>query len=161
MSSCDLFQRRFSHREPLLKTAAEHSEQESVPQRKADLSQKSESILPIDSLLPVLYAENVLTEYEYNQLLPTPLTLLTRNCRLMKYLAGKEPSALSRTLSILSRPEHQDYQFLREILQDIFGCKRNEEEGIHRTMNDFPQHGREHNSVEQEVNTVVITILSV
>ena len=135
--------------------AAEHSERESVPQRKADLRQKLESSFPLDALLLELRAENVLTDYEHEQLVPTPLTLSVRNRNFLDYLAGKDPSAISSTLSILGHPRHQEYQYLGELLKELYNYVEDEGEGMHGKASDVPQQDMESTNGDEEVNTFV------
>ena len=114
--------------------APERSEHESVPQRKADLRRKLESSFPLDALLPALHAENVLTDHELEQLVPTPLTLLVRNRIFLDYLAVKDPVAIGCTLSILSRSELQECQYIMDMFKELFDYKADEGEGMHRKV---------------------------
>ena len=138
--------------------AAEHSEYESVPLRKADLRQKLESNFPLDALLPELRVENVLTDYEHKQLVPTPLTLLMRNRNFLDYLAVKDPSAISSTLSILGHPRHQEYQYLGELLKELYDYVKDEGEGMHGKASHVLQQDMESTNGDKEVNTFVYDI---
>lgn len=133
--------------------AADYNGGESVLQWKAKSKQKLESGLPLDALLPALHVENVLTDYEYKQLLPTPLTLVARNHTFLEYLGSKELSAVRRTLSILSRPEHQEYRHLVEILKELFGYEEDEEQRMHGNVNHFTRLENGHSSGDKEVGT--------
>ena len=87
---------------------------------RADLRQQFAACFPLDALLPTLHVGNVLTDFEFAQLLPTPRsTLVDRNHRFLEYL-DKNPSAASRTLSILTRPEHLDYRSFEKMLRELF-----------------------------------------
>ena len=91
------------------KMAAKYIEGEAQRER-ADLKQQFAASFPLDELLPTLLVENVLTDFEFTQLLPTPRsTVAERNHRFLEYL-DKNPSAVSLTLSILARPEHLDHR---------------------------------------------------
>ena len=128
----------------------------------AGCKQKLESGLPLDALLPALHAENVLTDYEYKQLIPTPLTLVGRNQRFLRYLASKEPSVLRCTFMIFGRPEYQEYQELREMLREFFEYEEEEEEeeeGMHLAENSLTQLENDHSSCNKEVCTLLQTTL--
>ena len=114
----------------LLKMAANDvGRSESVPKRPrissvhsetTDLRQRLESSFPLDALLPALHDENVLTDYEFKQLLPTPQTaVVERNRNFLEYLANKDPSATEKTLSILYRHECESYGYFGEMLRQL------------------------------------------
>ena len=87
---------------------------------------------PLDALLPALriHVGNVLIDFEFAQLLPTPRsTVVDRNHRFLEYL-DKNPSAASLTLSILTRPEHLFYQHFGEMLHELFGVETEDGEGL-------------------------------
>ena len=93
---------------------------------RADLRQQFAASFPLDELLPILLVENVLTNFEFAQLLPTPRsTLVDRNHRFLEYL-DKNPSAVSLTLFILARPEHLFYRHFEEILRELFDAEEQE-----------------------------------
>ena len=117
----------------------------------SDSRQKFISGFPLDAFLPTLHAENVLTDYEYNQLVPTPLTLVVRNRNFLDYLGSKEPSILRHTLSILSRSEHEEYQYFVEMLKELHDHEKDEEEGMGKHFGGTPQLGDEDSSSPKEV----------
>ena len=93
------------------KMAAKYIEGEAQSER-ADLKQQFAAMasFSLDELLPAPHVGNVLTDFEFAQLLPTPRsTVAERNHRFLEYL-DKNPSAASLTLSILARPEHLDHR---------------------------------------------------
>ena len=148
----------------LLKMAAnEVGRSESVPKRprissvhseRADLRQRLESSFPLDALLRTLHEENVLTDYELEQLLPTPQTaLVDRNRNFLNCLANKDPTAVSDTLSILLRPEYEPYGYFGEMLRQLFGVEE-EGEGMRGKTSRKPQQGGERGSGAKEVSTL-------
>ena len=93
---------------------------------RANLRQQVAASFPLDALLPALHVGNVLTDFEFAQLLPTPRsTLVDRNHRFLDYL-DKNPSAASLTFSILARPEHLFYRHFEEILRELFDVEEQE-----------------------------------
>ena len=107
--------------------AAEFVEEE-AQRENVDLRQQFAVSFPLDELLPTLLVENVLTNFEFAQLLPIPRsTVADRNHRFLEYL-DKNPSAASLTLSILERPQYMDYVSFWEMLRELFGVE-NEEDG--------------------------------
>ena len=97
---------------------------------RAVLRQQVAASFPLDALLPTLHVGNVLTDFEFAQLLPTPRsTLVDRNHRFLEYL-DKNPSAASLTLSILTRPEHLFYRHFGEMLRELFGVETEDGEGL-------------------------------
>ena len=139
---------------------------ESVPKRPrissvhseiADLRQRLESSFPLDALLRTLNEENVLTDYEFKQLFPIPqmqCTLVDRNRKFLDYLAKKDPTAVSDTLSILLRPEYEPYGYFGEMLRQLFGVEEKEGEGMRGKTSRKPQHGGEHGSGAKEVSAL-------
>ena len=112
----------------------------SVHSETADLRQRLESSFPLDALLPTLHLENVLTDYEFNQLLPTPQSALVhRNRRFLDYLGNKDPSTISDTLSVLFRPEYETYGYFGEMLRQLFGVEGKEREGMRENTSHKPQ----------------------
>ena len=70
--------------------------------------------------------ESVLTNVELAQLLPTPRsTVVDRNHMFLEYL-DKNPSAVSLTLSILTRPEHLGHRSFEEMLRELFDVEEEE-----------------------------------
>ena len=120
--------------------------------RRADLEEEFTSSLQLDALLPTLHAEDVLTDYEYKQLLPTPLTLVERNHRFLEYLGSTDPSALRRTLFILGRSKHQGHRYLGEILKKLFGLEGEEDGWMRGNANNVLQQGLQRSSRDKEVN---------
>ena len=105
--------------------AAKYIEGEAQRER-ADLKQQFAASFPLDELLPTLLVENVLTNFEFTQLLPTPRsTVAERNHRFLEYL-NKNPSAVSLTLSILARTEHLDHRSFEEMLRELFDVEEQE-----------------------------------
>ena len=135
--------------------ATKHYGVESVDSGRADLRQRLESNFLLDAFLPVLYLENVLTDYEFKQLLPIPQpALVDRNRKFLDYLANKDPTTVSNTLSILFRPEYEPYRHFGEMLQQLFHVDRKREEGMHGKTSRKPQHGEERGSGAKEVSTL-------
>ena len=107
--------------------AAEDVGIESTPKRprlsadhavESDLRRRLESSFPLDALLPELHTRNVLTDDEFTQLLPTPQsTLVDRNRKFLDYLANKDHSAVSDTLSVLFRHQYEPYGYFGEMLR--------------------------------------------
>ena len=105
------------------KMAAKYIEGEAQRER-ADLRQQFAAIFPLDEPLPTLLVENVLTNFEFAQFLPTPRsTVADRN---HGFLVDKKPSAVSLTLSILARPEHLDHPSFEEMLREVFDVEEQE-----------------------------------
>ena len=125
-SDCDVLYSPSSPHGQSFEVATEDSE------CKPDMKQTLISGFPLDALLPTLHAENVLTDYEYTQLLPTPLTLEERNHRFLEYLSSKDPCALRCSLSVLSCPEHQEHQHYLEMLMGLYGSMEDEEGSMNR-----------------------------
>ena len=112
-----------------------------------------EASFPLDAVLPELHAKNVLSDYEFSQLLPTPQSaLVDRNRKFFDYLAHKDPSAANDTLSILSRDE--TYGYFGEILCQLFGAEGKEGEGMRGRKSRGPQQGGERGSGAKEVSTL-------
>ena len=127
----------------------------SVHSESADLRQRLESSFPLDALLRTLHEENVLTDYEFKQLFPIPqCTLVDRNRKFLDYLANKDPTAVSDTLSILLRPEYEPYEYLGEMLRQLFGVEGKEGEGMRRKTSRKPQQGGERGSGAKKVSTL-------
>ena len=109
--------------------AAKGVEGEACSER-AVLKQQVAASFPLDVLLPALHVGNVLSNFEFAQLLPTPRsTLADRNHRLLEYL-DKNPSAASLTLSILTHPEHLFYRHFGEMLHELFGVETQDGESL-------------------------------
>ena len=113
-----------------------------------------EASFPLDAVLPELHAKNVLSDYEFSQLLPTPQSaLVDRNRKFFYYLAHKDPSTFNDTLSsILSRDEIDGYY--RENLRQLFGAEGKEGEGMRGRTSRGPQQGGESGSGGKEVSTL-------
>ena len=127
---------------------------ESVCTENSNLRQKLESSFPLDALLPELHARNVLTDYEFTQLLPTPQSaLVDRNRKFLHYLANKGPSAVSDTLSVLFRHQYDAYGYFGEMLREVFGAEGEEGEGMREKTSRKPQQGGERGSGAKEVST--------
>ena len=125
-----------------------------VDTERSDLRQRLESSFPLDAFLRELHAKNVLTDYEFEQLCPTPQSdVVDRNRKFLDYLANKDPSAVSDTLSVLS--SHK-YEAFGEMLRQLFGAEGGGE-GIRRRTRCKPkqrkrkQQGKRGRGV-QEVN---------
>ena len=82
------------------------------------------------------------------------LTLVDRNRKFLDYLANKNPSAVSDTLSILFRPEFESYEYLGEMLRQLFGVEGKEGEGTRGKTSRKPQQGGERGSGAKEVSTL-------
>ena len=120
---------------------------------QSDLRRRLESSFPLDALLPDLHARNVLTDYEFTQLLPTPQSaVVDRNRKFLDYLANKGPSAVSDTLSVLFRHQYEAYQYFGEMLREVFGAEGEEGEGIRGKTSRKPQQGGERGSGTKEVS---------
>ena len=110
---------------------------------------------PLDALLPELHAKNVLTDYEFTQLLPTPQsTLVDRNRKFLDYLANKGPSSVSETLSVLFRHQYEAYGYFGDMLRQVFSAKGNEGKGMRGKTSRKPQQGGERSSDVKEVSTL-------
>ena len=128
---------------------------EPIHSETADLREWFESSFPLDALLPVLLVENVLTVKELVQLHPTSQSdLADRNRKFLEYLANKDPSAISNTLSVLFRPEYQTYRSFGENLRQLFGVEGKEGEGTRGKTSRKPQQGGERGSGAKEVSTL-------
>ena len=149
----------------LLKMAANDvGRSESVPKRprissvhseRADLRQRLESSFPLDAFLRTLHEENVLTDYEFKQLLPTPQTALVgRNRNFLNCLANKNPSFVRDTLSILYRHECESYGYFGDMLRQFFGVEGKEGEGMRGKTSRKPQQGGECGSGAKEVSAL-------
>ena len=149
----------------LLKMAANDvGRSESVPKRPrissvhsetTDLRQRLESSFPLDALLPALHEKNVLTNYELEQLLPTPQTaVVDRNRNFLDYLANKDPSAVRGTLSVLYRHECESYGYFGEMLRQLFGVEGKEGEGTRGKTSRKPQQGGQRGSGAKKVSTL-------
>ena len=134
---------------------------ESVPKRPrissvysetTDLRQRLETSFPLDALLPALHEESVLTDYELEQLLPTPQTAVDRNRKFFQYLANKDPSSVRGTLSVLYRHECESYGYFGEMLRQLFGVEAKEGEGTRGKTSRKPQQGGERGSGAKEVS---------
>ena len=144
--------------------AKEVGRSESVPKRPrissvhsetTDLRQRLESSFPLDALLRTLHDENVLTDYEFKQLLPTPQTaVVERNRKFLQYLANKDPSAVRATLSVLYRHECESYGYFGEMLRQLFGVDGKEGEGTRGKTSRNPQQGGERGSGAKMVSTL-------
>ena len=120
-----------------------------------DLRRRLESSFPLDALLPELHTKNVLTDYEFTQLLPTPQSaVVDRNRKFLDYLANKGPSAVSDTLSVLSLPEYEAYGHFGEMLREVFGAEGEEGEGMRGKTSRKPQQGGKRVSGAKEVSTL-------
>ena len=105
--------------------AAEDVGIESAPKRprlladhdvESDLRRRLESNFPLDALLPELHTKNILTDYEFTQLLPTPQSaVMYRNRKFLDYLDSKGPLAVSDTLSVLFRYQYGAYGYFGEM----------------------------------------------
>ena len=134
--------------------AASVRTKKSVRTEKSNLKQKLESSFPLDALLPELHAKDVLTDYEFTQLLPAPQSaLVDRNHKFLDYLANKDSSAVSGTLSVLFRHQYEAYGYFGEMLRQVFGAEE-EGEGMRGKTSCKPQQGGEHSSDAKEVNTL-------
>ena len=96
--------------------------------RRAQLREKLECSFPIDDLLSKMYAANVLTFYEFEEIKSTP-NFVKRNSTFFDYLGRKEAMAIHLTLGILSKSEYVTYHYLGEILRELFGVRGTEYEG--------------------------------
>ena len=144
--------------------AAEDVGIESAPKRlrlsddraiETDLRRRLESTFPLDALLPELHTKNVLTDYEFTQLLPTPhSTLVDRNRKFLDYLSNKGHSAVNDTLSVLFRHQYEAYRYFGEMLRQVFGAEGKEGEGMRGKTSRKPQQGGERVSGAQEVSTL-------
>ena len=122
---------------------------------QSDLRRRLESSFPLDALMPELHAKNVLTDYEFTVLLPTPQsTLVDRNRKFLDYLANKGPSAVSDTLSVLFRHQYKAYGYFGEMLCEVFGAEGEEGEGMRGMTSRKPQQGGERGSGAKEVSTL-------
>ena len=81
-------------------------------------------------------------------------TLVDRNRKFLDYLANKDPTAVSDTLSILLRPEYEPYEYLGEMLRQLFGVEGKEGEGMRRKTSRKPQQGGERGSGAKKVSTL-------
>ena len=139
----------------LVQMAASIRKSESVHTEKSNLRQKLESSFPLDALLPELHVKNVLTDYEFTQLLPTPQsTLVDRNRKFLDYLANKGPLGVIDTLSVLFRHHYEAYGYFGEMLCDVFGAEGKEGEGMRGKTSRKPQQGGERGSGAKEVSTL-------
>ena len=121
----------------------------------SNLRQRLEASFPLDALLPELHAKNVVTDYEFTQLLPTPQSaLMDRNRKFLDYLAHKNPSAVSDTLSVLFRHEYETYGYFGEMLRQLFDAEGKEGEGMRGRTSRGPQQGEEGGSGAKEVSTL-------
>ena len=130
---------------------------ESINSETADLRQRFKSSFPLDALLPVLLVENVLTVKELVQLHHTSQSdLAVRNRKFLEYLASKDPSAVSNTLSVLFRPEYQTYRYFGEMLRQLFdfGVEGKKGEGMRGKTSHKPQQGGKRGSDAKEVSTL-------
>ena len=135
--------------------AASFPTKESFRTEKSNLKQKLEYSFPLDALLPELHAKDVLTDYEFTQLLPAPQSaLVDRNHKFLDYLANKDSSAVSGTLSVLFRHQYEAYGYFGEMLRQVFGAEEKEGEGMRGKTSCKPQKGGEHSSDAKEVNTL-------
>ena len=122
---------------------------------QSDLRRRLESSFPLDALLPELHAKNVLTDYEFMQLLPTPQSaLVDRNRKFLDYLANKGPSSVSDTLSVLFRHQYEAYGYFGEMLREVFGAEGKEGEGMRGKRTRKPQQGGERGSGAKQVSTL-------
>ena len=122
---------------------------------QSDLRRRLESSFPLDALLPDLHARNVLTDYEFTQLLPTPQSaVVDRNRKFLDYLANKGPSAVSDTLSVLFRHQYEAYGYFGEMLREVFGAEGEEGEGMRGKTSRKPQQGGKRVSGAKEVSTL-------
>ena len=122
---------------------------------ESDLRQRLESNFLLDAFLPALYLENVLTDYEFKQLLPIPQpALVDRNRKFLDYLANKNPTTVSDTLSILFRPEYEPYGHFGEMLQQLFDVDRKGEEGMRGKTSRKSQQGGERGNGAKKVSTL-------
>ena len=135
--------------------AAKYYGVESVHSGRTDLRQWLESNFLLDAFLPVLYLENVLTDYEFKQLLPIPQpALVDRNRKFLDYLANKDPTTVSDTLSILFRPEYEPCRHFGEMLRQLFDVEAKERERMPGKTSRKPQQGGERGSGAKEVSTL-------
>ena len=135
--------------------AAKDVRSKSVHSERSDLRQRLEASFPLDALLPELHAKNILTDYEFTQLLPTPQSaLVDRNRKFLDYLAHKNPSAVSDTLSVLFRHEYETYGYFGQMLRELFGVEGKEGEGMRGRTSRGPQQGEEGGSGAKEVSTL-------
>ena len=127
----------------------------SVRIENSNLRQKLESSFPLDALLPELHAKNVLTDYDFTQLLPTPQSaVVDRNRKFLDYLANKGPSAVSDTLSVLFRHQYEAYGYFGEMLREVFGAEGKEGEGVPGKTSREAQQGGERGSGAKQVSTL-------
>ena len=143
--------------------AAEDVGIESAPKRprlladhdvESDLRRRLESNFPLDALLPELHTKNILTDYEFTQLLPTPQSAVVyRNRKFLDYLDSKGPLAVSDTLSVLFRYQYGAYGYFGEMLRQVFGGKE-EGGGMRGKTSRKPQQGGERGSGAKEVSTL-------
>ena len=136
-------------------SAPKRSRLSAVGSKRSDLRQRLESNFPLDDLLPELHVKNVLTDYEFTQLLPTPQSaLVDRNRKFLDYLAHKDPSAVSDTLSVLSRHEYETCGYFGEMLRRLFSAEGKESEGMRGRTSREPQQGGGRGSGAKEVGTL-------
>lgn len=95
--------------------------------RRAELREKLECRFPIDDLVSKMYAANVLTFYEFEEIKSTP-NFIKRNSKFLDYLSRKEEMAIHLTLGILSKPEYVTYHYLGGLLKELFGVRGSEGE---------------------------------
>ena len=146
----------------LFRMAAEDVGVESAPERsrlsadhavQSDLRRRLESSFPLDALLPELHARNVLNDYEFTQLLPTPQSaVVDRNRKFLDYLTSKGPLGVSDTLSVLFRYQYEAYGYFGEMLREVFGAEEKEAEGMRGKASSKPQQGGECGSSAKEVS---------
>ena len=81
-------------------------------------------------------------------------TLADRNRKFLEYLANKDPSATEKTLSVLFRHDYETYEYLGEMLRQLFGVEGKEREGTRGKTSRKPQQGGERGSGAKEVSTL-------
>ena len=122
---------------------------------ESDLRRRLESSFPLDAFLPELHTKNVLTDYEFTQLLPTPQSaVVDRNRKFLDYLANKDPSTVSDTLSVLFRHQYEAYRHFGEMLRQVFGAEGKEFEGMRGKTSRKPQQRGERGSGAKEVSAL-------
>ena len=90
---------------------------------------------------------------------PLYLTLADRNRKLLEYLANKDPSATKKTFSVLFRHDCKTYDYLGEMLRQLFGVEGKKGEGPRGKTSRKPQQGGERGSGAKEVSAVRLSHL--
>ena len=91
--------------------------------QSAELWGTLECNFPIETLVTQLRAEDILTQFEYEEIRSTP-NHIEKNRKFLDYLFRKNEAALEGTLSILDQPKYSSYHYLGDMLKDLFCCQR-------------------------------------